>query len=237
MERSLLPRVNRLSVPVARPGELPARYVLLPFQVRTDSQLMLHSPLYGNDMEAVVRELDAALARIDPALRLLAKFHPHELPQVQHRYRRLPRQYPRVCFVSDVPMRTLLEKAQAVVTINSTTGFEALLYDRPVLALGLNFYTVPGLVNCLEQREDLEPALRTMLAGTPDRERRRAFLRFINARFLAEGHYLDFSVRSQRNFAARIAELLAGTPQRRVRPAADVLIQHVPEKHLLPGAS
>ncbi|MET0280967.1 MAG: hypothetical protein ABW278_07570 [Steroidobacteraceae bacterium] len=208
MERSLLPQANRISVPVARGAALPARYVLLPFQVRSDSQLLLHSPLYGNDMEAVVQDLDAALARIDPSLRLVAKFHPYELPQVQFGYRGLPRRFPRVHFV-DAPMRQLLAGAAAVVTINSTAGFEALLYDKPVLALGRNFYTTPALVDCLEHRQDLETALRATLAGKPDHERRRAFLRYTQARFLASGHYQDFSPRSLHAFASRTAELLA----------------------------
>jgi capsular polysaccharide export protein len=214
LERRALPYINRHSVRVARDSALPQRYVLLPFQVRSDSQLVLHSPLYGDDLEAVVREVDAALARIDPQLRLIAKFHPYELPQVQRGYRHLPRRHPRVCFVSDVPMTKLLERAEAVVTINSTVGFEALLYDKPVLALGRNFYTVPGIVDCLRKREELEAALHSTLTMKPDHGQRRAFLRFVRAHLLTTGGYHDFSERSLRAIAARIAELLAGVAPR-----------------------
>lgn len=210
LERRLVPWINRHSVRVRSARQLPARAVLLPFQVRKDSQLVLHSPLYGSDMEAVVRELDAALARIDPGLRLIAKFHPYELPQVQRAYRDLPRKYPRVSFVSAVPMARLLEKVEAVVTVNSTTGFEALLYDKPVLALGRNFYTVPGIVEVLQRREDMEATLRTTLQAKPDTARRRAFLRFVHARLHVGGAYNDFSERSLRLFSARIVSLMAG---------------------------
>lgn len=209
LERRALPYVNRLSVATAPADRLPGRYVLLPFQVRSDSQLVLHSPLYGDDLEAVVRDLDEALARIDPDLRLVAKFHPYELPGVQRAYRHLPRRYPRVSFVSDVPMARLLQGATAVVTINSTAGFEALLYDRPVLALGRNFYTAQGIVERFERREDLDAAVRRMLSVAPDAEKRRAFLRFVRARFLVAGGYHDFSPRSLRAIATRVAELLA----------------------------
>lgn len=217
LSRRVGPRINSFGMPRAGSGALPERYVLLPFQVRGDSQLVLHSPLYGNDMEAVVRELDAALERIDPGLRLVAKFHPLEKPQVQRGYRELPRRHPRVHFVSTAPMNRLLEKATAVVTINSTTGFEALLYDKPVLAMGRNFYTVPGIVDCLSRRKDLEGALRQLLAGKPDSARRRDFLRFVRARLLAAGGYHDFSERSLRTVAGRIEQLLV--PE---RPAAGV---------------
>ncbi len=205
LERRAMPYVNSLCVPQ---GQLPERYVLLPFQVRSDSQLVLHSPLYGDDLEAVVRELDTALAAIDPSLRLVAKFHPYERPNVQLAYRDLPRRYPRVCFVSSIPMAKLVARASAVVTINSTAGFEAMLYDKPVLALGRNFYTVPGVVECLERREELGDALRRVLANEPDHGMRRSFLRFTRARFLAEGGYHDFSERSLRAFSTRVGELL-----------------------------
>lgn len=211
IERGLVPYLNRRSVATTPARDLPARAVLLPFQVRKDSQLVLHSPLYGSDMEAVVRELDAALLRIDPELRLIAKFHPYELPQVQRAYRDLPRKYPRVSFVSAMPMARLLERVEAVVTVNSTTGFEALLYDKPVLALGRNFYTAPGVVQVLRRREDLESALRTTLRDKPDSAYRRAFLRFVHARLLVAGAYNDFSARSLGRCAARITSLLAGT--------------------------
>ncbi len=219
LERRALPWINRQSVATGH-RELPQRFLLLPFQVRSDSQLVLHSPLFGNDLEAVVRELDAALLQIDPQLRLVAKFHPYELPQVQRAYRHLPRRYPRVTFVSNVPMTRLLEKAEAVVTINSTVGFEALLYDKRVLALGRNFYTVPGIVECLEQRDALEAAVRSTLSGQPDIAQRRAFLRFVRARFLAAGGYHDFSQRSLLMFADRVAGLLQGTPTRNPALAA-----------------
>lgn len=214
LERRALPYVNRLSVTTTPARGLPERYVLLPFQVRSDSQLVLHSPLYGDDLEAAVRELDEALARIDPGLRLVAKFHPYELPSVQWTYRQLPKRYPRVCFVSDVPMAKLLENASAVVTINSTAGFEALLYDKPVLALGRNFYSAPGIVECAGRRHGLESALRRTLSVAPDREHRRSFLRFVRVRLHVGGGYHDFSQRSLHAVAERIVQLLTVTPAR-----------------------
>ncbi|MDG2523389.1 hypothetical protein P7B02_17815 [Caulobacter segnis] len=215
-ERRALPFINRLTVPTTPAHKLSERYVVLPFQVRSDSQMVLHSPVYGDDFEALVRDLDSALGRIDPGLRLVAKFHPYELPLVQRAYRHLPKRYPRVCFVSAAPMNTLLSKASAVVTINSTVGFEALILDKPVVALGHNFYTAPGIVEVLRSRDDLEAAVRRALTVAPDAERRRGFLRFVRAHFLVAGGYHDFTPRSLRSVAARIVELLAMTPSVRV---------------------
>lgn len=211
-ERRALPFINRLSVPTTPARKVPERYVVLPFQVRSDSQMVLHSPLYGDDFEALVRDLDDALSRIDPDLRLVAKFHPYELPLVQRAYGHLPKRYPRVCFVSAAPMNQLLATASAVVTINSTVGFEALILDKPVVALGRNFYTAPGIVECPRSRDDLEAAVRRALTVPVNAERRRGFLRFVRAHFLVAGGYHDFTPRSLRSVATRIIELLTVTP-------------------------
>lgn len=200
---------------------LPERFVLLPFQVRKDSQLVLHSPLLGNDMASLLAAVDAALRKVDPALRIVAKLHPYEHAAVQHGYRELPRRYPQVLFLGHTPMTQLLPRAEAVVTINSIVGFEAMLYDKPVVALGRNFYTVPGLVECVERLDDLPDALCRALTQPPDAERRRAFLRYVYARFLSFGSYHDFSERSQRAVATRITELL-GLPTPRESPPETV---------------
>lgn len=201
---------------------LPERFVLLPFQVRKDSQLILHSPLLGNDMPRLLELVDAAVAAVDPSLRLVVKFHPSEQPKVQLRYRDLAARYPHVQFISKTPIIDLLPHAAAVVTINSTVGFEGLLHEKPVVTLGENFYTVDGLVDRVEQLDDLPAVLARALSQPVDTERRRAFLRYIHARFLSFGGYGDFSEASQRAVAERIGELLA--PDR-----------HVPKRMVHPG--
>ncbi|NGY06870.1 capsular polysaccharide export protein, LipB/KpsS family [Solimonas terrae] len=200
---------------------LPPHYVLLPFQVRHDSQLILHSPLVGNDMERLLAALDAALPAVDPRLRLVVKFHPGEFPQVQNRYRDLPKRYPQVRFCSRTPVTALLANAAAVVTVNSTVGFEALLYDKPVVTLGRNFYTVPGLVEPVRRLDELPDVLARALSRPADRERRRAFLRYVHSKFLTFGSCQDFSERSLLAVAERIGELLKRASSPLQRPAAE----------------
>lgn len=224
----------------AKDPALPERFVLLPFQVRKDSQLILHSPIVGNDMGRLLGLVHEALGLVDPSLRIVVKFHPRENPRVQLRYAELKRQYPDVLFVRQYPMRDLLDKAQAVVTVNSTVGFEAFLYDKPVVALGRNFYTGPGLVEPVAQAESLPDALTKALHGPVEHGMRRAFLRFVVARFLTFGSYDDYSDRSYEAVAARIQALLAEskiaqrhaetvTPNRSTVIAASFPAQHVME--------
>lgn len=195
----------------ARLESLPARFVLLPFQVSQDSQLILHSPLVGGDMRRLLRAVHSALRDVDPNMRLVVKLHPAERSRMLRGYRNLPREYPDVQFTTLHPLTDLLAHCAAVVTINSTVGFEGIVFEKPVVTLGGNFYTAPGLVMPVERIEDLPAALRDALKRPPDAEQRRAFLRYVYFRFLTHGSYRDFSEASFRAVATRITELI-GTP-------------------------
>lgn len=187
--------------------KLPARFVLLPFQVSHDSQLILHSPLVGGDMRRLLDAVHSAMRDVDPNLRLVVKLHPAERSRVLGGYRDLPRKYPDVQFTARHPLNDLLARCAAVVTINSTVGFEGIVFEKPVVTLGRNFYAAPGLVTPVERIEDLPAALRDALKRPPDAERRRAFLRYVYFRFLTHGSYRDFSEASFRAVAERITEL------------------------------
>jgi capsular polysaccharide export protein len=191
-----------------RLDRLPQRFVFLPFQVRKDSQLLMHSPLFGNDMRLLLRTLRDALAMLEPGTRVVVKLHPREQRAVQAAYRDLPRQFPDVLFTLAHPMPELLAQAAAVVTVNSTVGFEAMLYDKPVVAVGRNFYVAEGLVERVESHDQFPQALARALLGVPDLERRRGFLRWVLARFLVDGCYDDYSPRSFRAASDRILTLL-----------------------------
>lgn len=203
---TIAPRLSRRAFPDRL--ELPARFVLLPFQVSQDSQLILHSPLVGGDMRRLLSEVHGALREVDPEMGLVVKLHPAESSQMLARYRELPRQYPNVRFTLRHPLTDLLPRCAAVVTINSTVGFEGIVFDKPVVTLGRNFYSAPGLVIPVERLEDLPKALTTALSEPPDTARRRAFLRYVYFRFLTHGSYRDFSDASFRAVADRILELI-----------------------------
>ncbi len=228
-------RTTRMAPPIGFDNhELPERFVLLPFQVKKDSQLILHSPVLGNDMPGLLRLLHRTLGEIDPQMRIVVKLHPRERWDIQMAYASLVREFPDVLFVRRHRLTEILEKAAAVVTVNSTVGFEAFLYDKPVVTLGRNFYTAEGLVERVDASAQLGPALIKALTQPVNVARRRAMLRFVVDRFLAFGSYHDFSERSLRAVADRITALLGievGTPiaaQTRLEPPATGTIAACP---------
>lgn len=70
----------------------------------------------------------------------------------------------------------LIRDARAVAVISSTVGLEALLYAKPVLALGQPFYAGYGVTIDVEGFGELPAALSEVLDFAPDRERILAFL-------------------------------------------------------------
>jgi capsular polysaccharide export protein len=115
--------------------DLAARhYVFLPLQVSGDTQIKLHSDV--DNLEAIQIAFQfAANASAD----LIVKIHPAEIDTaVIDEIVGLQGVYH--FEIANAPTVELIRHAEAVVTINSTVGLEALLYGKEVLALGRCFY-------------------------------------------------------------------------------------------------
>ncbi|HYS66146.1 MAG TPA: capsular biosynthesis protein [Paraburkholderia sp.] len=110
------------------------RYVFLPLQVSGDTQIKLHSDV--DNLEAIQAAFQfASNASAD----LIVKIHPAEIDaSVIDEIVALQDVYH--FEIADAPTVELIRHAEAVVTINSTVGLEALLYGKEVVALGRCFY-------------------------------------------------------------------------------------------------
>jgi hypothetical protein len=65
------------------------------------------------------------------------------------------------------PARTILDRARAVVTVNSTAGFEALVLGLPVVTLGKSHYRGRGLTYDVTDPAALPEVLRAAVHGPP----------------------------------------------------------------------
>lgn len=112
----------------------PKDYIFLPLQVSSDTQIKLHSKYSNLD---AIRYAHMEAQR--KGLALIVKIHPAEND---------PREFEAVkgaqdklgFLVSTQNTVELIQGATAVITINSTVGMEALLYGKPVTALGQCLY-------------------------------------------------------------------------------------------------
>lgn len=130
-------------------GDLSGRYFLVPLQVHSDSQIMVHSDYAG--MEAFIRELASSFARHGPdGAWLVFKHHP--MDRGARHYGKLMAalraEYglgERLAYAHEIHLPTALRHARGVVVINSTVGFSALDYGTPVKAMGRAIYDIAGL--------------------------------------------------------------------------------------------
>jgi capsular polysaccharide export protein len=127
----------------------PGDCFLFPLQLDDDFQIRRHSDSGG--MELTIDRVVGSFARSAPAgSRLVIKEHPLDNGLVD--WARLVRRSAtvhhvaeRVDYVNCGSIEPLIDRARAVVTVNSTTGFLALSFSRPVIALGSAIYALPRL--------------------------------------------------------------------------------------------
>ncbi len=127
------------------------QYFIMALQVHNDSQVRVHSDY--QDVVEFIQEGMASFARSAPAqARLVIKHHPMDRGYRNYRTliareaERLGLQS-RVHYVCDVHLPSLIKHSLGLVTINSTTGLQALFHHKPVKVMGSALYDVEGLTS------------------------------------------------------------------------------------------
>jgi capsular polysaccharide export protein len=138
--------LQRLSAPA-----LDRQWFLVPLQVHNDSQIHHHS--HYRSIPAVIEEVLRSFAQHAPRHQhLVFKHHPMDRAYcdfgdfIARKAEELQLQG-RVHYVHDVHLPSLLKHARGVVTVNSTSGLQALYHGTPVHTLGDCLYDIPGLVH------------------------------------------------------------------------------------------
>ncbi len=126
-------------------------YFVFPLQLNHDFQIQAYSPFSGI-AEAISLVL-ASFARHAPMdCDLLIKSHPWD-PGLQHWNKQIQREAralgieQRVFYFNGGDLNAMMITARGVVTVNSTSGLQALQMGRPVKVLGTCVYDVPSLVD------------------------------------------------------------------------------------------
>ncbi len=124
------------------------RFIYYPLHVPADMALTLRSPQYLDQLALV-----DYILRVMPSTHLLAiKEHPAQIGAIPAtRMKALLARYDNLVIL---PPRTnnytVLEKADAIVSVNSKSGAEALLLGKPVVVLGDAFYgDCPLVLRCV----------------------------------------------------------------------------------------
>jgi hypothetical protein len=118
--------------------------------------------LYWGDgiYENQVKLIENIASQLPPNCYLYVKDHPHGgAYRAYVDYKRI-KEIPNVKLLSPyVPGRNVITKARGVITINGTSGFEALILNKQVYAFGQSFYTLSNRVHKIKNIRDLQKQL------------------------------------------------------------------------------
>lgn len=138
-------------------------FVYYPFHVPADMALTLRSPEYLDQ----VATIDFLLRTIPDTHVLVAKEHPAQIGAIPAgRLFELARRFDNFILL---PPQTnnyaVLGRADAIVSVNSKSGAEAVLLGKPVVVMGDAFYRSCPLVFAAERLQDVPQRLREALAS------------------------------------------------------------------------
>lgn len=130
--------------------ELPEKYYFVPFQVPTDTQVLLNSP-WIRSMEEFYDVLERSIEFLPYGFRFVIKEHPSSTFRFNSYYNR--NEF--IIFANSHNTQSLIENSKAVITLNSTVGVESILLGKPVITLGDACYNIDGLVYHAESADIL----------------------------------------------------------------------------------
>lgn len=115
------------------------KYVFYPIQYFRESRVTMRAPEYYNQLW-MIEYLSRSLP---PGYELVVKDHPQQLGALPLSHVCKLRQYA-TAVSPTLSAREILREADAVVTLNNTVGYEAVMYGKPVITLGDAFYSGVG---------------------------------------------------------------------------------------------
>lgn len=127
-------------------------YVFCPLQVPGDSQITAYGDWVRSVPEMIDHLVDAASA-LPEGWQLRVKEHPSA--NISLRGRLPERLDGKLVLDNSTDTMAQVDHSRAVVTINSSVGFESLFFDKPVVVLGHAFYGFPGVATKVHSPREL----------------------------------------------------------------------------------
>ena len=192
LPKELIPRKPRNAKKFAalKKEPLPKRFLFVPFQVDYDTQILLFSPWIKN-----MEELFFVMKNIADELKIniVFKEHPSSRKEYPHLHK-IAKESEFLQFANAYPTQELIEKSEAVVTVNSSVGVESLLFDKKVITLGKAFYNIEGIVKHAGSKKELKEILENLENWKVDKKLIENFLKYLYWDYLIEGDFKEFDV-------------------------------------------
>lgn len=169
-----------------------AQFFVYPLQLAHDFQLIAYSP-FANQSEAIDKVIKS-FATLPEAYKLVIKSHPWD-PGLQNWERvvaQVAKQYGcahRVFYMDGGDLNDMMASSLGVVTVNSTSGLQALRMNKPVKTLGQAIYDVAGLTH----QGNIDDFWLSRIS--PGAELLDSFLKLLTARYQVRGSFFSRSGR------------------------------------------
>lgn len=168
-------------------------YFVFPLQIENDFQIRAYSS-YNTIGDAITEVITSFAKHAAPDSLLVIKEHPRE--QIWCNWRQhcmsLARELgltDRVVHLDGGAMEQLIDRSQGVITINSTSGLQGILHEKPVKVLGQAIYDIEGLCH----QGSLDDFLRK--PSQPLSELREAFINLLGASIQVKGGFYSLEGR------------------------------------------
>ena len=204
------PSARQSSPVAARP------YVFVPLQVHDDTQVLLNSQHF-HDMRSLVAHI---VRHVPGHLSVIVKPHPADRGRVamDDVRRALSPLGDRGIWEEQTRSTELVAYAEAVVTLNSTVGLEAITFLRPTCCLGHAWYAKPGLARSLADPDGLSQWL--LSPTRPDLGVVRRLVSFLIRDYLLPGGFNGMTLKQAERAAQRILDEDLPWPAGRRSPRA-----------------
>ena len=117
--------------------------------------------------------------------------------------------HPKIHFAHNLSTQDLIFHADAVATINSSVGLEALLMQKKVIVMGQAFYDIPGITLSAQDKAGLKDALEHVGTWKADSVLRESFLAHVASDHIVNGRWQDASEEHLIEMSERLLALMS----------------------------
>lgn len=186
--------------------EIPVNYIFIPFQVPTDTQVLINSD-WIQSMECFYDVLQQCVNSLPVGFYFVIKEHPSS----KIRFEYLHEMNEKILFANNMSTEELIKGARTVVTLNSTVGIESLMLDVPVITLGDAAYNITGLVQQASNVTELQNLIKSVDRNKVNRWLTKKFISWLDDTYLVNGSLrnIDREVQTMKLVADRIDRILS----------------------------
>lgn len=187
--------------------ELPEKYYFVPFQVPTDTQVLLNSP-WIRSMEKFYEVLEKSIEFLPDGFKFIIKEHPSSSVRLNDYYNR--NEF--IVFANSHNTQSLIENSMAVITLNSTVGVESILLGKPTITLGDACYNIDGLVSHADSLETFNSIISMPDELSFNKPLADNFIAWLDQVYLISGKLRDFESSDSSCFKVkeRVEEIYKG---------------------------